>query len=439
MYKILNEILTITQIIWIFSSETFLYFIFKDLISYIKRLTQKLAQVNILYVKLFQAIASNNNLISDDLNVELLKFTDNVPWGYNDIHIIKLFQLEKKYNLRLEDGYEYPMNSGMISLVYKAYKREDGLPVIIKMKRKNIEIKLNNAIENLKTFLYLLSFIPIIHKYDIKNIIEQNIEIIKNQTNFKQEIKNILKIKNNCENLKYVKIPQVYPNVTYDYDDDFIMMEFIDGIKINEIKKEDYIGFSKPVIKFGLVTTIVHGVCHGDLHSGNILFIKDENDANYPYKIGVIDFGIIFELENEYREFLFDWFIHILRRTPSDTIIFFLNSNVIQPPNIMKKIPIEYYDSIVDIGSKLITNAINDSKQINQIQIFEFLSKLKEYLDTDELKKLGIKPSASFVKSQLVLAMAHGVTMTLCKDNYKKLFNHVLNELFHTDLIMDDE
>ena len=437
MYKILNEFLTISKIIWIFFSETIFYFIFKDYSNFIKRLTKNLAEVNILYVKIFQAIASNNNFIDENTNLELLKFTDNAPWNYNDIQFYELIELEEKYNLQIENGYEKPINSGMISLVYKGYKKSNGIPIIIKMKRKNIEIKLNNAIENLKTFLYFLSFIPIIHKYQIKELIEKNIEIIKHQTNFKEEVNNILTIKRNCANLKYVKIPEVYPDVTNQYND-FIMMEYIDGIKINEVKKEDYIGFSKQVIKFGLVSTIVHGVCHGDLHSGNILFIKDNDDAKYPYKIGVIDFGIIFELDNEYKETIFNLFTNILKISPTESITYILNSNIIEPPNIMKQIPVEYYNSIVKNGSNLLNDAINDSKKINQIQVFEFLSMLKEYLNNSELQKLGIRPSNSFVKSQFVLAMAHGVTMTLCKDNYKSLFNEVLNELFHTDLIIDE-
>jgi len=176
-------------------------------------------------------------------------------------------------------------------------------------------------------------------------------------------------------------------------------------------------------------------VCHADLHSGNILFIKDENDSKYPYKIGIIDFGIIFELENEYKESLFTWFTNMLKVSPRESIVYFLNSKIIEPHNIMKQIPLEYYESIVESGAKILDNAINDSKKLNQIIIYDFLSKMKEYLNTDELKNLGIKPCDSFVKCQLVLAMAHGVTMTLCKDNYKSLFNDVLNELFHTELI----
>jgi ubiquinone biosynthesis protein len=437
MGKIINEFFTIINFFGIVCYETSIYFFFRDYTSYVKRLTTSLASINILYVKLFQAIASNNNLIDEQTNIELLKFTDNAPWNYDDIQINKLIELQDKYKLRIENGYNKPINSGMISLVYKAIRSCDGLPVVIKMKRKNIEKKLYDSIENLKTILYFISFIPILHKYQIKNLIEENIEIIKHQTNFNEEVENILKMKNNCKNLQYVKIPEVYEEITKEFND-FIVMEYINGIKVNEVDKADYIEFSKQVLKFGIVSTIVHGVCHGDLHSGNILFIKDPNDTRYPYKIGVIDFGIIFELDNEYKTVVFDWITNSLKREPRESIIKLLNSNIIEPPNIIKKVSPKCYESIVKLGAEIISECINSANKVDQIQIYKFFCKLKEYLNASELTNLGIRPSNNFVKSQLVLAMAHGVTMTLCKENFVNLFDTVLNELFHTDMISED-
>ena len=55
-----------------------------------------------------------------------------------------------KYNIKLPDGYEVPINSGMISLVFRGY--EKGNPnkeFVIKMKRRNIQQRLDDAIDNL--------------------------------------------------------------------------------------------------------------------------------------------------------------------------------------------------------------------------------------------------------------------------------------------------
>ena len=65
------------------------------------------------------------------------------------------------------------------------------------------------------------------------------------------------------------------------------------------------------------------------------------------------------------------------------------------------------------------------------------MSKLKEYLSKESLSKIGIKLSDDFVKSQLVLAMAHGITLTLCKDDFIPLMDKAINELFHTSFLLE--
>ena len=57
-------------------------------------------------------------------------------------------------------------------------------------------------------------------------------------------------------------------------------------------------------------------------------------------------------------------------------------------------------------------------------------------MGNSQLATLGIRPSDNFVKTQLVLAMAHGVTLTLCKDNFIEMINKIINELFHVNLLL---
>lgn len=395
----------------------------------------RLASLNILYVKVFQAFALNNSLIDETINNKLLKFTDNAPWSYSDINLKDLSEVAEKYDLHLGYNYEVPINSGMISLVFKVSKKSNlNEKVIIKMKRRNIQEKLDDAIDNLLFSMYILSFIPIINKYQLAEVVSKNIEIIRHQTNFLEEIDNMNKIRENCKHLKYIKIPTADRRVTEEYPD-IILMEYIEGMKINQIKEEDYEGFAKQVVKFGLVTTIVHGVTHGDLHSGNVLFIKNESDKKYPYKIGVIDFGIIYNVNNLYKSVLFDIFTNLSDLEPKEAAEKLLNSGIIDPPGILEQMPKEDYNNIVDFTGKIIFETIYESKKANQVQIYRFLSELKQYLSKKELANIGIRPSDNFVKSQLVLAMAHGVTLTLCKGDFITLMDKCLNELFQIQML----
>jgi predicted unusual protein kinase regulating ubiquinone biosynthesis (AarF/ABC1/UbiB family) len=280
-----------------------------------------------------------------------------------------------------------------------------------------------------------MSFIPIIKKYQIVDVINKNIDIIRQQTDFSQEVENMITIKKNCSKLKYVVIPEVRQEVTREYPN-VILMEFINGVKINQINEEDYEDFAKQVIKFGFVTSIIQGVAHGDLHGGNILFIKDDTQEKYKHKIGVIDFGIIYELDSEYKGLLFNILTQIFECTPRETAIKLFNSGLIEPKNIFNQISDKHRESILQFTSEIIEETIQNSKKANQLQLYKLMYKLKEYLCNSELSSIGIRPSDNFVKTQLVLAMAHGVTLTLCKDDFITVADKVLNELFNTNLII---
>jgi predicted unusual protein kinase regulating ubiquinone biosynthesis (AarF/ABC1/UbiB family) len=417
-------------------SELLIYTFYRDKLSFIDKLTQRLAKINILYVKVFQAFALNNSIIDQKMNNMLLKFTDNAPWTNHDIDYETLFKLEDDERIRFEDGgISYPINSGMISLVFKAKRLSDNSNVIVKIKRKNIEERLSEAIDNLLFFMYILSFFPIVQKYQLAEVVDKNIDIIRHQVNFHEEVQNIIKMRTNCKHLKYVKIPDVYKEITDKYHN-VILMEEIKGVPINKIKEEDYEGFAKQVMKFGFVTTLVHGVTHGDLHSGNILFIKDENETKYKHKIGVLDFGIIYEVETQYKSILFDLLTEMFNNSPEVSAEKLLTSGIIEPVDVLKSLPNDHYKNILGFLTEIIHDTIYVSKQANQIQIYRFMSKFKTYMSNPEISGLGLKPSDSFVKTQLVLAMAHGVTLTLCKDDYMSLADKVINELFPTSMII---
>jgi predicted unusual protein kinase regulating ubiquinone biosynthesis (AarF/ABC1/UbiB family) len=432
MNKTIQNIFFLLNASCIILFELFLYGIFKNYDSFIDRLTYKLASINMLYVKMFQAFALNNSLIDDKTNNKLLKFTDNAPWSSKDLDHNTLFKLEDDYNIVFRDGLE-PINSGMISLVFKGYKKNSEI-VIIKIKRKNIEENLDDAIEKLLFFIYVISFLPIVDKYQIPQLVKKNINIIRQQTNFHTEIQNMTKIKHNCRGLKYIKIPSANPDVTKKYPN-VIIMDYIDGMPINKVLESDYEIFAKQVLKFGLVTTLIHGVSHGDLHSGNVLFIKDENDEKYKYKVGVLDFGIIYEADPDFKQSLLEFASEMMTSPTQELAKKVLNTGLIEPLEIIQNLPKHHYDNIVKIIGDILYETIHKSKEANQLKIYHFLTSFHSYMSRNELLELGIKPSDHFVKTQLALAMSHGVTLTLCKDDYINLTDQVLNEIFHTKFL----
>jgi hypothetical protein len=93
-----------------------------------------------------------------------------------------LISLEKEYNIKILNNYT-PINSGMISLVFKGImiKHHDDAndkeePIIIKIKRNNIDAILQDGVQKMLFFIWLLSFIPIINNSNISNTIYNNIK-----------------------------------------------------------------------------------------------------------------------------------------------------------------------------------------------------------------------------------------------------------------------
>jgi predicted unusual protein kinase regulating ubiquinone biosynthesis (AarF/ABC1/UbiB family) len=440
MTNIFNNILFVIKTSWIIFSETVKYYIFKDKTTYVNNITKKLSKINILSVKIFQAVALNNNLIDEFTNNYLLKYTDNAPYTKYDIDKETLTKLEKQYNLIFENGFT-PINSGMISLVFKATKIDTNKEVIIKLKRNNIEKTLDNAIDNLLFIVYLLSYFPVFQRYEIPASISKNIGIIKCQTDFNQEIKNMLLIKKNCKRLNYLVIPDVYQEITEKYDN-VIMMDFIHGEKIDKVSKEDYAVFAYKLNKFVFISLLIHGITHGDLHSGNILFIKEKNEGdnnNYNIKIGLIDFGILYETSKQFNETLFDFCTGIFTKKSEDVAIRILKNGFFDPPDILNKLSVSEKEYIINEISKFITVILTDPTNANQKQIYNFLFNLNNFITENNLEKYGLKLNDDFIKLQMFIAMYQGISTKLTNNDHMDVMNRVINELYISTMSLLDE
>ena len=440
VYKFLYNILFLFQTCCILFTESGLYIFTQNYDLFIMRLTKRLASINILYVKVFQSLALNNSIISEKMNNELLKFADNAPFTKEDIDYDTLRKVSLDYDIVFKNGFDSPINSGMISLVYLArynYVTNNTNNIVIKIKRKNIDQKLEEGIDNLLFFVNLLKIIPFFNNYKISETIQNNIHVIKEQTNFSKEIANIKRMQNNCRNLDYIKIPIVYENINNDYPN-VIAMEYIQGKKFNEVDKEHYSEFAKQVIKFGIVTSVIHGFSHGDFHVGNILFIKDydKNNTSPVYKLGIIDYGIMTEIREPFKSNMLNCLTSVFQDTSIVFLDKFINSGIFEPCIIKNIMPEKIYNNLIKLNLPFVDKLVH-SKSLNQIFFHEIIKFLLGFLKSN-LSKYGIRLSDNFVNLQLSLTMANGVTFALCQEKTMQITNDVVNELFHAELFMDD-
>jgi len=303
--------------------------------------SKRLAGINMMYVKIFQAFATNKNIVSSELSQFFNDYTDNVEYTNDEYDDEDLIELEHKavdcypYKpIKILNNYK-PIKSGLMSLIFKGRfvvvdgngengengdngENDDDQTqyIAIKYLRNNIINNFNKSMNNLVVFAKLTKYIPYIRTLSIETLILQNIVCLKEQVCFRKEVTNIQQYYKSWKDCDYVKIPQPYSEFTEKINPNIIVMEFINGRKITEIEPEDNDRFGKLLASFNVKAAFCNSIYHGDLHPGNILFIKEplephteQNEQTEQtaavYKIGLLDFGIIGHLTRNDQELLF--------------------------------------------------------------------------------------------------------------------------------------
>lgn len=284
--------------------------------------SKRLAAKNMMYVKIFQAFATNRNIVSAELNQFFSEYTDNVEYANDEYDINELKELETRSiecapyrRLRILNNYT-PIKSGLMSLIFKGVIDGSGggndEEVIVKYLRKNISKNFNTSMNNLVVFAKLTRYFPYLRTLNVENLILQNIVCLNDQVIFRKELANITLYYQSWKDYEYVKIPKPYPDYTEKLNPDVVVMEYINGMKITDIDEEDHDEFGKILATFNAKAAFCTSFYHGDLHPGNILFIKNPSTfttgstTSYPtYQICILDFGIIGHLSSNDQEILF--------------------------------------------------------------------------------------------------------------------------------------
>ena len=252
-----------------------------------KNICFKIAEINVIYVKLLQIIAVQN-VFSSHINEFLLTYTDDV--SYNDDEIdnsfIKLFPNENKEDFEL-------IKSGTMSLIYKLNKPS---PLIVKVLRKNIKNKIDISVSNINFLFCLLWWHPYIRNKNLLTIFNENKNKLYEHIDFIQEKNNTITMYDQFKNIDYIITPRVYEDYC---NEKCITMDYIEGETITDVDDDDMEEFSNLLIKYSVKGLLYDRIFHGDIHSGNILFIINDDDDENKYKLGIIDFGIMGSFSKE--------------------------------------------------------------------------------------------------------------------------------------------
>jgi predicted unusual protein kinase regulating ubiquinone biosynthesis (AarF/ABC1/UbiB family) len=439
MLLFINKILFFINTFYILLFESLIYVFTRDYEQYIINISDKLSKINIFYIKILQALSMNNEIFTPIINEYLLKFTDKVDFTYNDYnfnHIINTISYINNYHsdYNIDINSIYQINSGMISIVYKGKMNKkmynnknntfntESIDIVIKLLRNNIEEYINESYNNIIFLINVLNLLPYIKYFNILDILEENKLIMLLQINFKNEVENIRLFKNKNKNIDYIVVPEPYEIFTK-YNKNLIVMDYINGLKLNKICKTEKEIYLLQLAKFGIKSILYDGIYHGDIHPGNILFLKENNCINDRFnglKLGIIDYGIVGKLNNNEQEIFYNFFTLLYKNDYTELSLIILNE-LIMPIEIFNNLSEYKKSELINRLEKIIINTITINKTFTPKDIF-LINKL--------LSNYNLKLSLVFSRIQMSMAISDSVSKQLHSNiTYVECVNLAMNEL----------
>ena len=262
-------------------------------LSLIKALCSKLEKLNSVYIKIFQSLALNEDLLYDDEKDYLINYCDNVPYSSDCIDYKLLSDLHETYKISVLSA--IPINCGIVGLVFDGYDSSN-TKVVVKMLKRNIINDLRDLFDDLLYISYICKLIPYINSFNITKLVLDNKELMLQQIDFMKEAYALERFAEKYKNNKEYRFPKVYKNITQRYNQ-LLVMENIKGLTLKSLETMDDTvkeEFAYIYIKFGILGILNYSAIHCDLHCGNVFFYINEctNDYTPKYQMGVIDFGL---------------------------------------------------------------------------------------------------------------------------------------------------
>ena len=388
-----------------------------------RNMTKYLYHKNIIFSKLFQNMSIAMNILSKEEMDFFYSYNEHVPFTLNKLYNIQsiLDDLNQHGEDKIRLTSHIPFNSGMISVVYYATMCDK--PIVIKVKRPDITIQLLEGLHQFKRLIQWLQYLPYLYEFDLLSVYHENTTDMINQLDFKNEINNLISIKDNFKNIKYVVIPTVYPIFTT-LNENVIVMERLIGnniqdISINTRLYEQYILL---LFKLTIKSLLYDGCYHGDLHTGNILFLTEEEP-----KIGLIDFGIIGKISRKSQNNFYNFMKTSLLDKDFEKASYIMTNHMLHPPSKYNELSLSIKQNIV----KDIISVLKDTLLTGRFDI-QFMYNLNHVLYKHKLSL-----DREFCKIQLSMLISFSVTDVLCKkckNTFIHYFSQALDEFFNDGL-----
>ena len=250
-----------------------------------------------LIIKTCQFLGSRADILMEEYVGILSMLHDSVPpRPWQEMREI----IESELGAPLDELYaEFdvePVAAASLSQVYRA-RTHEGVDVAVKVQYPEIERIVRWDLETISWLAGVWAKIE--HAIDFRPIAEEMQRNAPEELDFIHEGHAAERVAELLSDRDDVVVPSIYWDLS---SRRVLTMDYIDGIKINDVEALRAAGISTPRIGDILIdvynTMILrYGMFHADPHPGNLFVIPGD-----PPRVGLVDFGLTKTLTNEFRE-----------------------------------------------------------------------------------------------------------------------------------------
>jgi predicted unusual protein kinase regulating ubiquinone biosynthesis (AarF/ABC1/UbiB family) len=280
-------------------------------------------KLGVLMIKLGQFLSSRADLLPDQALAVLSSLQDEVPPAPFS-HVVSVIETELGKPVEQVFSVLERKCAAAASLgqVHKAVLASTGEEVAVKIQRPNIDQLVGMDLSSLKFVIWVLTrFVDTGEFIDLMGVYREFKRTVYEEIDYVTEAANAKRFKEMFKDDPTIYIPAVHEEYTTRR---LLVLEWIDGIKINDYATLEAAGVSRLEVAKRTVSTYFYqffteGFFHADPHPGNIFVLPEgmgdkKVAASEGPVIAFVDFGMVGSLTKNMTKSLKDLFLSFVSR-----------------------------------------------------------------------------------------------------------------------------
>lgn len=286
------------------------------LVKVLVEFRQTAIQLGVLMIKLGQFLSSRADLLPEQALAVLISLQDEVPpEPFSHVQTVIEAELGRPLTEVFSSFERTCTAAASLGQVHKAVLASTGETVAVKIQRPNIEQLVRTDLSTLRFVIWIITRLVNTGNFiDLWGIYREFRRTVYEEVDFMSEANNAKRFAEIFANDPTIYIPKIYTEYVTRR---LIVLEWIDGIKINDYAALDTAGIDRLEVASRTVRAYFHqffevGFFHADPHPGNI-FVKRNSAKNNPI-IVFLDFGMVGSITRTMKKLIREVFVSIITR-----------------------------------------------------------------------------------------------------------------------------